>query len=266
MSTAQVYKKYSFSFSERWAVFQAYKQICIYCRNLVEWRDFEVDHILNESLLKEPDKLAALARDYELESGFDINSFRNWACSHHSCNRTKADTTFDKSRALHYLLIAGKKAKSAEGIYQATERANRANKVLAHLRALIENGTLSRQDVIDFANAIVRNADIGINNPVVICFSLRMEDVYENLPENVPDSPPYIYDWLESELTRELQEQLQCTLKQWEDERNGETVSARYAFWDLDLNKLNSLKLQWWEVLELALHTEIYGEFVQKDD
>ena len=93
-----------------------------------------------------------------------------------------------------------------------------------------------------------------------------MKDVYENLPSNAPNSPPQIYDWLESELTKELQKQLKCSLKLWEDERNGETISARYAFWDLDFYKIDSLKLQWWEILELALHTEIYGEFVQNSN
>jgi hypothetical protein len=110
------FKKHNFSFSERWAVFQAYKETCIYCGNIVQWKDFEVDHIINESLLKRPAKLKALVKDYGLGDDFSINNFQNWACSHHRCNRAKADTTFDKSRALHYLLIADKKAKHAQRI------------------------------------------------------------------------------------------------------------------------------------------------------
>lgn len=260
------YKKHTFTFSERWAVFRSYKQACIYCQNVVEWRDFEVDHILNESLLKDPMTLSDLIKDYGLKSDFEINSYHNWACSHHSCNRTKSDTTFDKSRALHYLLIAEKKTGKAADIFKATVKAHSVNKVLAPLRALIENGTLSHQEIVDFAHAIIKNAEVGLNNPTIICFGLNMEDVYENLPRNAPNSPPQIYDWLESELTKELQKQLKCSLKLWEDERNGETISARYAFWDLDFNKIDSLKLQWWEILELALHTEIYGEFVQNSN
>ena len=259
------FRKHNFSFSERWAVFEAYKKVCIYCGNAVEWRDFEVDHIINESLLQESAKLNVLIKDYGLGDNFYVNSFQNWSCSHHRCNRVKADTTFDKSRALHYLLIAEKKAKHAQRIYNATEKANRVNKVLAPLRALIENGTISRQELVDFANTIVRNAEVGLNNPLVICFGLRMEDVYKNLPKDAPDSPPYIYDWLESELAKELQKQLECRLTLRESDRNGETISVRYALWDLEYDKLNTLRLRWWEILELSLHTEIYGEFIQNN-
>ena len=259
-------RKHRLSFSERWAVFQAYEQTCVYCGDRVRWRDFEVDHIINQSLLKDPDKLDALMKDYGLASEFLISSFENWACSHRNCNRAKADTTFDKSRALHYLLIAGKKAKSARRTYQATEKANRVTKVLAPLRALMQNGIISRQEIIDFANAIVQNADVTLNNPIVICFSLRMEDVYQNPPDDAPDSPPYIYDWLENQLSVELSRQLKCPFELRESGRNGETISVRYAFWDLDLNKLDDLRLRWWEIVEVALHTEIYREFVQDHD
>ena len=231
----------------------------------MEWRDFEVDHIINESLLKHPAKLNALIKDYGLGDNFSVNDFRNWACSHHKCNQAKADTTFDKSRALHFLMIAEKKAKHAQMIFDSIEKANRINKVMAPLRALIENGTISRQELIDFANTIIQNAEVGLNNPLVLCVGLRMEDVYKNLPKGAPDSPPYIYDWLETELTKELQKQLECRLTIWESARNGETVSERIALWDLEYDKLNSLILRWWEILELSLHTEIYGEFIQND-
>jgi hypothetical protein len=257
------FRKHTFSFSERWAVFQSHERVCLYCGDIVAWRDFEVDHIINESLLQQPDKLNALMKDYGLGDDFSVNGFQNWACSHHRCNRAKADRTFDKSRALYYLMIAEKKAKHAQRIYNSTEKADRVNKVLAPLRALIENGTISREELIDFANTIIRNAELGLNNPLVICFGLRMEDVYEDLPKDAPDSPPYTYDWLETELTKELQKQLGCRLTLLESARNGETVSVRYALWDLEFEKLNTLRLRWWEILELSLHTEIYGEFTQ---
>jgi len=256
-------RKHHFSFSQRWAVYEAYRRVCLYCGDIVEWRDLEVDHILTESLLHDPAKLTALVADYALGDDFSINSFLNWACSHRWCNRSKADTTLDKSRALHYLLIAGKKAESALRIFNATEKGNRVNKVLAPLRALIESGKISREEIVDFANTIVRNADVGLNNPVVVCFGLTMEDVYEDLPEGAPGSPPYVYDWLENKLITELENQLGCRLALWESQRNGESLSARIALWDLDYNRLTTLQLPWWEILELALHTEIYGEFVQ---
>jgi hypothetical protein len=267
MNTEQEnFRKHQFTFAERWAVHQAYEQICIYCGNVVAWRDFEVDHIINESLLKEPQKLNSLINDYGLGSDFSINGFENWACTHHSCNRVKSDTTFDKSRALHYLLIAGQKAKAARQIYRATQNVNTVNKVFARLRVLMENGTITRQEIVDFAKAAVDNADIGVGNPAVITFGLAMEDVYQNMPEGVPDSPPYIYDWLENELAKELQRTLECRMELLESQRNGETISVRYAMWDLDFSRLDNLQLEWWEILELRLYTHIYRDFAKRDE
>lgn len=258
------YRKYCFTFSERWSVFEAYEHMCIYCGAPVNWIDFEVDHIINESLLGEPEKLAFIISDYGLEKTFSVNSFSNWACAHHHCNRIKGDTTFNKSRALHYLLIASKKATSAERIHISTENARGANKVLAKLRIMIENGIITKQDIIDFANAIVWNADISLNNPVVICFGLLMEDAYNNIPEHAPIHPPYIYDWLEGDLVQSLTDQLGCTIKILESGRNGETISIRIGFWDLDLDKIDTIRLDIWQILEISLHTDIYGEFVQR--
>lgn len=64
------FKKHRFTFLEKWAVFESYGHICIYCHGVVDWKDHEVDHIINESLLKEPNKLALLIKDYGLASEF----------------------------------------------------------------------------------------------------------------------------------------------------------------------------------------------------
>jgi hypothetical protein len=48
------FRKHKFTIAERYAVYGAFNKICIYCDNPVEWKDFEVDHILQESLLQEP--------------------------------------------------------------------------------------------------------------------------------------------------------------------------------------------------------------------
>jgi hypothetical protein len=83
--------------------------------------------------------------------------------------------------------------------------------------------------------------------------------------ENAPPSLPDLYDWLEEKLGTELKRQLQCRVMLQESQRTGETISVRFALWDLDLSRLDSLRLQSWKILELALHTEIYGEFISRE-
>lgn len=244
---------------QRLAIFEAYNQICPYCDSPTSWREFEVDHIINRSITA--DQLTQLVVDYDLPNGFSVESFENWACSHRHCNRQKGDTTFNKSRALHYLLLAGKKARDARMRYARYERNNNARKVRVLLQTQIESGNLTKEELVDFVNDVIRNAGYGENNPIVVCFCLRMDDVYKEAPEDAPLEAPYIYDWLENRLIADLNCQLGCRVEMLQSDRDGETISVRFALVDLDFDRFDALNLKWWEMLELSLHTQIYGEF-----
>ena len=126
--------KYRFSFSERLAIWEAYGRICLYCEEPISFRDFEADHVLPEDLLGQPDRLQALIKEYDLASDFSVNSFLNWAATHHKCNRRKGNNLASKSRALHFLQIAEQKGSDAKRRWEYYEKANKANKVLAKLR------------------------------------------------------------------------------------------------------------------------------------
>lgn len=258
--------KHRFSFSERLAIWEAYGRVCIYCEEPIPFRELEIDHILPESLLEHPGKLQALTEEYDLDNDFSINGFTNWVAAHHKCNRRKSSTILSKNRALHFLQIAERKGKAAENIWKRYEKANNANKVLAQLRVLMENGVITRQEIVDFAMAVVRNVDIGLNNPVIVCFGLNFFELHESqlLPDDAPDSYSELCDWLEEYLVEELNRKLQCRIEIVESADNRETFSIRFALWDVDLNKLDTIDFKWWEILEVALHTQIYDEFVQR--
>jgi len=247
------------------AIYEGYNRECIYCHNIVEWRDFEVDHILNESLGQESERLDALLHDYGLSNDFRINDFENLACTHKQCNRAKADTTFDKSRALYFLTIAEDKAKLVRKAQRALERGNNVTKVGAQLRALIESGKITPREIADFALSVTRNADIGLNNPIVVCFGISIEDLQHDHPELMFDVILNV-DWLESDLASELRAKLGTRIELLESQFNGETLSVRFAIWDFDLDKFDTVNLKWWEVLESGLHTQIYEQFLQDDE
>lgn len=228
------------------------------------FRDFEVDHILNESLEVDPEKRSELVADYGLQTDFSINSFENWASSHKHCNRMKSDATFNKNSALYFLLIADKKAKKARAIYRALERENNVAKVRAQLRVLIENGKITPHEIADFANSVVRNADIGLNNPVVVCFGLSFDDFY--MMQGVEPYSPIDVESLETDLVTELRAKMETHIELLESQFNGETLTVRYAIWDFDLDKFDKVDFKWWEILESGLHTQIYEECLQDDE
>ena len=86
------------------------------------------------------------------------------------------------------------------------------------------------------------------------------------MTDGAPFSTPHIYDWLENELVKELRRTLECRMELLESQRNGETISVRFAMWDLDFGRLDNLQLEWWEMLEARLYTHIYGDFAKRDE
>jgi hypothetical protein len=100
--------KYPFSSIQRMAIWKAYKSKCEYCRELIPFSDLEIDHILPESLLDNPDELERLKHEYGLASEFDINSYYNWLPSCSKCNRTKSNRVYSKSAIFHFLEMVAK--------------------------------------------------------------------------------------------------------------------------------------------------------------
>jgi hypothetical protein len=176
-------RKHRFPCSQRLAIWEAYKKECLYCQEPIPFKELHIDHIVPEHLVNRPDKFEALKQELKLGDEFAVNDFPNWAASHQRCNSRKAKRTF--RRLTYFLEIAEPIAHKARQRWQLYEAANNTNRVMSSLRVMLENGTLTRQEILDFANAVVRNADIGMNNPVIIWFGLNIFQVV-GLPEGIP--------------------------------------------------------------------------------
>ena len=68
---------------------------CQWCWERVEFREFEVDHIIPEKYIDDPVELAKLLAIYKREEGFELNDFENWTCLHSSCNKRKLANIFE---------------------------------------------------------------------------------------------------------------------------------------------------------------------------
>ena len=255
--------KRRFSFSERLAIWEAYGRVCLYCEEPIVFRDLEIDHILPEDLQGKLSELKVWKQRLNLGEDYPINDFPNWAASHHGCNKKKGNRI--SPRLLFFIETAESKARKARQFWQQYEAANNANKVLSRLRALIENGTITRQEVIDFANAIVQNATLSLNNPIVVCFGVNFYELQARLPSDAPESYSELCDWLETNLMDWLRTNLNCNPRIIESSDNRETLSVRVALWDANLNNLDTFRHPYWEILEVALHTQIYDDFVPAD-
>jgi hypothetical protein len=81
--------KRSFTNAERYAVYTVHGERCYLCSKPIDLVTMEVDHIIPESLLKDPIGLAKVLRDFGLSEDFDVQSPSNWLPACRPCNNKK---------------------------------------------------------------------------------------------------------------------------------------------------------------------------------
>jgi len=245
---------------KRYAIWRAHEERCIYCRETLRYRDVWIDHILPESLLNAPQELQRVIEEYGLSPDFSINDHCNWVPSHWRCNLDKGRTIFERGTALYYIGIAQSKSDKAREIERRTIQNLKADKLLGSLEIAIDEGLLSKEAVASIIQQRLEPEE-EIYEPVVITFGLTIYKVLDSglLERDVPTNYPALCDWLEKDLIRQLKSLLSCEFYYTEASgRDGETLSVRLAFIQLDCDELNRFTSPWWEILEVAPYSEIY--------
>lgn len=74
----------------RLAIWQSYDRRCPYCTRLVEYEDFQIDHVIPRAIIKDVERYAALAQSVPLPSDFDPEGLENAILSCRPCNGRKS--------------------------------------------------------------------------------------------------------------------------------------------------------------------------------
>ena len=251
---------------KRFALWQIHERRCFYCSEPLRFADLWIDHILPENLTSEPKKLNEIIQKYGLGANFSINDYCNWvpSCSH--CNRKKGQIILDKKKALLPMSIAQIKSEKAKELEKHLIKNLKEDKIWSSFKIGFEEGLISKTKVLEFLQEKTE-AEQQIFEPIVITFGLNIEDVLESglLGDNTPTCHPELCDWLEQDLIKQLKSFLSCSFYYPEaSARNGETLSVRFAFLQLDFDELDKLSSPWWEILEIAYYSEIYGVFAEQ--
>lgn len=257
---------------KKYALWLAYGRACYYCREPLDFKDVWIDHILPERLLKTPEELKKVLQECELDSDFDIRDYCNWIPVHWRCNLAKGSSIFDKGATRYYVNIARERAVTAQVEEQRIIGDLKKDKLLASLEIALTEGLLSRQSVL----AILKQETLATPRvkpraePIIVTFGLNYYDLWESewhpswLHEHEPSDYPHVCDLLERDLVKQLKSLFACEFFYPEaSARNGETLSVRLAFVHLDEREMGVFKSDWWEVLEVASYSEIYGEFTE---
>ena len=104
--------EYSFSDSQRLAVWTVHDEKCWLCDVPIPLNTAEVDHIIPEQLLSDPDELNETIWLFDLPSDFGLDDYENWLPCCRRCNSKKANHVFRPTPLIQLWLekAAAKKA------------------------------------------------------------------------------------------------------------------------------------------------------------
>ncbi len=141
--------KQQFSAAEREAFFNVYGGKCAYTRNPLDMSSFHIDHVLPESLVDYPERLAQVKRDLGLEDTFDLNGYENLLPSGAGPNMQKSDAVFDTAHVHFFLGLAKSKQAAIEAELAKIARRRSSGKVLILLQQALESGKLKPAEVAE---------------------------------------------------------------------------------------------------------------------
>lgn len=138
--------KHSFTTAERWAVFTIHDARCYLCGKPIDFTSMEVDHIIPERLIEEPEEFADVRRAFALPMDFDINSHENWLPSCRRCNGQKSGAVFAPMPIVAVQLErASKKALAARDVEHRTISDKKLGDALALIEKAVTTSDLPAQ-------------------------------------------------------------------------------------------------------------------------
>lgn len=151
----------------RLAIYEAYKGKCFYTGEPVFYIDFEVDHIIPESLAAD---LESIKKRLGLGDDFHINSIENLVPSRPGINIRKNGELFSDNTLLLYLEQTKAKKESVIALRNKYEKQRKLGNGYKAIDRMLANGSISIEEVRDFAHMKImeqwKNKRIMLNAPI----------------------------------------------------------------------------------------------------
>jgi hypothetical protein len=244
---------------QRVALLRAHNWVCPYCQKTIDsLSNSEIDHIIPKSYGNNPSMLRELLNRIGMPD-LVLDSYRNWFPIHgEPCNRIKGKVLLPDHSLVMQLEIARQKEPRVLEEEQRFDRQLRSRDALAAFVRLIEPGEFSKDEAI----AYIQNAQVATqkrSDPMVLSFSVNVVELMasHNCPQDAGEGEK-LYEYLEKSLMSALDDSGAVFVSVGASERNGETISIRYAFWLLDLESLPGKFPFNWELLQVAPYSEVF--------
>jgi 5-methylcytosine-specific restriction endonuclease McrA len=133
----------------RHSIWKCYRHKCYYCKEFIEFKDMQIDHIIPSIYRREPERFTLALRSIGKEEGFEIDSLQNFIPACRTCNGEKGDS-FNRQQILLALEKAEKQLPNIkEGIERFKKSVELGSKV-AITKSDIEAGSASIEDLYNF--------------------------------------------------------------------------------------------------------------------
>ncbi|MGL2993501.1 HNH endonuclease [Flavobacterium sp. TSSA_36] len=149
--------KTTFDIITRTAIWSAYKNICFYCSQPLDWGDLHIDHIIPESFLKKEKEFEKIKQEIEIDADFNLNELYNLVPSHSKCNHRKNESVFSKSTTLFYLSITYKKVTQINLEIEKLKRNKNKGLILSKLQSALSTNTIDAKDLKKILIEIEKN-------------------------------------------------------------------------------------------------------------
>lgn len=145
-----------FNAIEREAIWLAHDKKCAYTRERIDASNFDIDHVLPESLADDPGRFQKVKEGLRLNIAFDLRGFENLLPAKTGINLQKANMLLEPSHAHYFLSLAASKKPQIEDAIRIIQKRKSRDRALVLLQQNLENGALSPGEI---ANMLDRYID-----------------------------------------------------------------------------------------------------------
>lgn len=131
----------------RIAIWRAHAKKCLYCGELINFGELDIDHVIPETLKDDSVELARIVAEFGLPSEFNLNSILNLVPAHRRCNIAKSGQLFNAATARFYLDIASRKEAAVLRQIDSLKLQDRKERILVTLRNALDTGSVSMADL-----------------------------------------------------------------------------------------------------------------------
>lgn len=153
--------------SLRLAIYEAYKGKCFYTGEPVSYIDFEVDHIIPESMESD---IEIIKERLGLEDDFHINSEENLVPSRPGINLRKNGQMFSDNTLLLYFEQTKVRKTTIVALHEKYKKQSKQSNGYKMIDKLLVSGTINLEELNDFIHWRLmeqwRNKMITLNNPI----------------------------------------------------------------------------------------------------